>query len=197
MGTLQDGSVKRKADGKVDLVAPGTACNGKPDLSGARVAVTGSTRQAGGRRERDRPRHMIHVGIDVSPVPMASTHPDYLQVLKSQGLYDPLGDASRRAASLSRCRCQNILSRRQVLFFCCTSTTRRSVIFTDGRPLPPTSATSSWVTAGAGTATSTFLVVNSMGYTEQAWLEPTGHPHSEALKSERFKRLDTGCSYVH
>jgi hypothetical protein len=36
-------------------------------------------------------------------------------------------------------------------------------------------------------------VVTTTGFNDRSWLDDTGHPHSEALKTtERFRRLDFG-----
>jgi hypothetical protein len=37
------------------------------------------------------------------------------------------------------------------------------------------------------------LVVESTGYNDRTWLDPLGHPHTEALRTtERYRRLDFG-----
>jgi len=65
-------------------------------------------------------------------------------------------------------------------------------IFTDGRPLPETSQPA-WFGYSIGRWDGDSFVVTTAGFNDRSWLDDTGHPHSEALKTtERFRRLDFG-----
>jgi hypothetical protein len=62
-------------------------------------------------------------------------------------------------------------------------------IFTDGRPFPADPAPS-WLGYTVGRWADDALVAETIGLTEQTWLDEGGHPHSEALRvTERFRRM--------
>jgi hypothetical protein len=61
-------------------------------------------------------------------------------------------------------------------------------IFTDGRPFPADPAPS-WLGYTVGQWDGDTLVADTIGQTEQTWLDARGHPHSEGLRvTERFRR---------
>ena len=65
-------------------------------------------------------------------------------------------------------------------------------IFTDGRPFPrdpqPT-----WFGYSIGKWEGDAFVVESMGFNDQTWLDDSGHPHTDAMRTtERFQRRDFG-----
>jgi hypothetical protein len=61
-------------------------------------------------------------------------------------------------------------------------------IFTDGRPFPADPAPS-WLGYSTGRWDGNVLVAETIGLTEQTWLDESGHPHSDALRvTERFRR---------
>jgi hypothetical protein len=61
-------------------------------------------------------------------------------------------------------------------------------IFTDGRPFPADPAPS-WLGYTIGRWDGDTLVAETIGQTEQTWLDESGHPHSEAMRvTERFRR---------
>ena len=61
-------------------------------------------------------------------------------------------------------------------------------IFTDGRPFPADAAPS-WFGYSVGRWDGDVLVAETIGLTEEMWLDEVGHPHSEALRvTERFRR---------
>jgi hypothetical protein len=65
-------------------------------------------------------------------------------------------------------------------------------IFTDGRPLPEISQPA-WFGYSIGRWDGDRFVVTTTGFNDRSWLDDTGHPHSEAMKTtERFRRLDFG-----
>lgn len=65
-------------------------------------------------------------------------------------------------------------------------------IFTDGRALPVDPQPAWWGYSIARWDGNTFVVTTS-GFNDRSWLDDTGHPHSEALKTtERFRRIDFG-----
>lgn len=65
-------------------------------------------------------------------------------------------------------------------------------IFTDGRTLPA-GPQPAWFGYSIGRWEGDRFVVTTAGFNDRSWLDDTGHPHSEALKTtERFRRLDFG-----
>jgi polar amino acid transport system substrate-binding protein len=65
-------------------------------------------------------------------------------------------------------------------------------IHMDGRPLPK-NPNPSWMGYSVGRWERDTLVVETIGFTEQAWLDYDGHPHTEALRMiERYRRTNFG-----
>jgi hypothetical protein len=65
-------------------------------------------------------------------------------------------------------------------------------IFTDGRALP-VEPQPAWWGYSVGRWDGNVFVVTTSGFNDRSWLDDTGHPHSEALKTtERFRRIDFG-----
>ena len=63
-------------------------------------------------------------------------------------------------------------------------------IFTDGRPFPEDAAPT-WLGYSIGRWDGDTLVAETIGLTEETWLDDGGHPHSDALRvTERFRRSD-------
>lgn len=61
-------------------------------------------------------------------------------------------------------------------------------IFTDGRPFPEDPAPT-WIGYSIGRWEGDTLVAETIGLTEETWLDEGGHPHSDALRViERFRR---------
>ena len=65
-------------------------------------------------------------------------------------------------------------------------------IFTDGRKHPD-DPQPSWLGYSVGKWEGDWLVVDSIGFNDQSWLDAGGHTHSDALRvTERFHRRDFG-----
>jgi hypothetical protein len=65
-------------------------------------------------------------------------------------------------------------------------------IFTDGRMLPKVTSPA-WMGYSVGKWEGDTLVVDTIGYNDQSWLDDGGHPHTDALHTtERFRRPDAG-----
>ena len=65
-------------------------------------------------------------------------------------------------------------------------------VFTDGRtyPVDPQPA---WWGYSIGKWDGDAFVIETTGYNDKTWLDDTGHPHSDAMKTaERFRRIDFG-----
>ena len=69
-------------------------------------------------------------------------------------------------------------------------------IFTDGRPFPDDAAPT-WLGYSIGRWDGDTLVAETIGLTEETWLDDGGHPHSDALRvTERFRRRTAGMMDV-
>ena len=65
-------------------------------------------------------------------------------------------------------------------------------IFLDGRALE-TDPNPSWMGYSVGRWEGDTLVVESLGFNDRTWLDSSGHPHTEALRTtERYRRRDFG-----
>jgi hypothetical protein len=65
-------------------------------------------------------------------------------------------------------------------------------IFTDGRGLPE-EMNPTWLGYSVGRWEGDTLVITTAGFNDKTWLDFSGHPHSEALRTtERFHRRDFG-----
>jgi hypothetical protein len=65
-------------------------------------------------------------------------------------------------------------------------------IFVDGREHPK-DPQPSWMGYSIGRWDGDVLVVETVGFNDQTWLDGSGHPHSEAMRlTERFRRRDVG-----
>ena len=65
-------------------------------------------------------------------------------------------------------------------------------IHTDGRSLPK-DPEPSWMGYSVGKWERDTLAVETMGFTEQSWLDGSGHPRSESMHiAERYRRRDFG-----
>jgi hypothetical protein len=65
-------------------------------------------------------------------------------------------------------------------------------IFTDGRPFPA-DPQPAWFGYSVGTWEGDTFVVETKGFNDQTWLDDSGHPHTEAMRTtERFRRKDFG-----
>jgi hypothetical protein len=65
-------------------------------------------------------------------------------------------------------------------------------IFIDGRKLPD-DPQPAWLGYSVGKWANDWLVIDTIGFNDQAWLDALGHTHSDALHvTERFHRRDFG-----
>jgi hypothetical protein len=66
-------------------------------------------------------------------------------------------------------------------------------IFTDGRSLSDIDLPPAWFGYSIGKWEGDTFVVETAGFNDQTWLDDSGHPHTEAMRTtERFRRRDFG-----
>ena len=179
----------RTADGKANLAAPAPkAADGRPDLSGIwSVAAT-----AGGG-----PSYLSNIARDLPGGPPLQPWAKALHDQRKAA--EGAGRPSERClphgipdAMMVRNLPFKIIQNRDVTVILYEEFNNWRQIFTDGRthPVDPEPA---WFGYSVGRWDGDTLVVETMGFNDQSWLDDYGTPHSEALRTiERFRRLDFG-----
>jgi hypothetical protein len=196
----------RAPDGKPNLAAraPRTS-NGKPDLTGVWLAEPASIEELmrmapGGVSalgEGLPSKYFVNILADFKPedaplLPAAAE--SYRQHLQSAGKDFQTSrclPAGVPAANLLPIPFKLIQTPQQIVLLYEADTTFRQ-IFTDGRKLPD-DPQPSWLGYSVGRWEGDWMVVDSAGFNDKAWLDAFGHIHSDALRvTERFHRRDFG-----
>src|SRR5690349_6771487 len=171
--------IPRTPDGKPNLSAPvPRAPDGHPDLSGL---------------WRRNSKYPLNIAVDLDPgdvTPWAEAlfkqraddlAKDYMFVLCL-----PLGPGYATLADMAR-----IVQTPSLIAILHNDLSYRQ-IFMDGRALEK-DPNPSWMGYSVGRWDQDTLVVESTGFNDRTWLDPLGHPHTEALRTtERYRRLDFG-----
>jgi hypothetical protein len=177
--------IPRTPDGKPNLSAPAPrSADGKPDLSGIWRAPMGTV-------------YGQNIAAELKP---GDVQPWAEQVYQQRVLN--LGADSPRAhclpdpppfyhaASISR-----IVQASNLIMIVTEGISNSSVtrtIYTDGRGLPE-DPNPSFLGYSVGHWEGDTMVVTSAGFNDRTWLDGSGHPHTEALRTtERFHRRDFG-----
>ena len=172
--------IPRTPDGKPNLTAraPRTR-DGKPDLSGV--------------WERETDHYYNNAGADLKP---ADVKP-WAQALYQRRLADFSKDSMESQclplgpAALTNSDPVKFIQTPSLIVMLLEDLTYRQ-IHMDGRKLPK-NPNPSWMGYSVGRWDGDTLVVETSGYTERAWLDYDGHPHTEALRlTERYRRRDFG-----
>ena len=175
--------IPRTADGKPNLAAPAPRTpDGKPDLSGTWQTKGGYT----GNIARD-----LKPG-ELSFQPWASEL--YKHRVETQGKEDPqaycvLSGVPREHVVPYPFKILNSSGMIVILYEALHSYRQ---IFMDGRKLPK-DPNPSWMGYSVGRWDGDTLVVDSIGFVDNNWLDNSGHPGTESMKlTERFHRRDYG-----
>ena len=187
----------RTPDGKVNMTGPVPRVNGKPDLSGI-WQVAAEPRGAGlfGLGESPNSRYFRDILSDFKPGEEPLT-PEAREILRQHGqpgAFNPtlncLPDGVPHADLLPE-PFKIIQTPSEVLILYEVETTFRQ-IFTDGRK-QLTDPSPSWMGYSVGKWDGDTLVVDTVGFNDQSWLDARGHGHSEEMRiEERFHRRDYG-----
>ena len=184
---LKTQGIPRVADGKVNLTAPAPrTADGKPDLSGIwRMGGRGPGRDFG-------------YDYDVTQNDPSLVTP-WARGVRQQRLQE-----FRKESPLSHCMPVSVtfLNFRSMIRLVQTPelivtlhespNSPHRLIFLDGRALPK-DPSPTWLGYSAGHWEGDTLVVNSVGFNDQGWLDVGGNPQTESLKlTERFRRPDFG-----
>jgi hypothetical protein len=185
---LKTPGIPRLPNGKANLAAPAPrTADGKPDLSGV-----WETRGYSGERQ---------YGLDYNVAQMmpAGTLTPFAESARLKNLQN-----LRKDNPLSRCLPVSVsfLNLRSVTRFMQTPglivtlhespNSPHRLIFLDGRELPK-DPSPTWLGYSVGRWEGDTLVVTTIGFNDQGWLDVGGTPQTESLKlTERFRRTDFG-----
>jgi hypothetical protein len=174
--------IPRTSDGEPDMTAPAPRTrDGKPDLSGM---------WARGGADR----YYNNAAADLKPEDVKP----WAQALYERRLLDfgkdsmevqclPLGPAAVTTSFFDF----KFIQTPSLIVILLEDLTYRQ-IHLDGRQLPK-DPNPSWMGYSVGRWDGDTLVVETNGFTERSWLDYTGHPHTEALRTtERYRRRDFG-----
>jgi hypothetical protein len=190
--------VPRTKDGKANLSAraPRTR-DGQPDLSGIWRAAPDPQGKPEGVENEVFPRYFVNIAKDLNPqdiVLRPSADRLFKERLASEGKIAaeahcvPVGVPGISTFPLPFKIVQNP---RLIIILYEKDTTYRQ-IFMDGRPLP-SDPNPSFMGYSIGRWDADTLVVESVGFRDDGWLDRMGHPHSDHLHlTERYRRRDFG-----
>lgn len=193
-----DTSIPRTKDGQPNLSARAARTpDGKMDLSGVWLVDPDPTGKPQGVENAVFPRYFINLAADLKPeeVPIRPAAEALLKKrFASQGkelpgsYCKPTGVPMLNTVPLPF---KIIQTPRLILILYEENTVFRQ-IFLDGRR-PIKDAEPRFMGYSSGRWEGDVLVVETVGFNDQTWLDGMGHPHSEALRViERFRRRDAG-----
>ena len=184
----------RTADGRPNLTAPAPRTpDGKPDLSG----IWQRPRRGGGipgtpGTAANAPRNGIAEGVEVLFQPWA------------EALYKARADNNSKGTPSERCLPHGItkavsvpepfkiVQTQDLLVILLEEFNHYRQVFTDGRRVPQ-NRTPTWLGYSVGRWEGDTLVVETVGFVDDTWLDFRGHPATDALRIiERFRRADFG-----
>ncbi len=190
--TLPD--TPRTADGKPNLAAPvPTADDGKPDLSGIWRRQRGLNSPRGDSAGLPgRIDHYMPAGAEIPLRPEAAAL--YGQRSANLGKGRPserclphgIPDAMLYGGPMK------IVQNRRLTIILFEEFNHYRQLFTDGRAFPQ-DPQPTWFGYSVGRWDGDAFVVDSMGFNDQTWMDDSGLPHTDALRTtERFRRRDFG-----
>ncbi len=190
--------VPRDASGTPNLraAAPRTPA-GTPDLSGVWKSDSDPDGIRGGIEGIIAPRYMIDMTRDVPQLATLMT-PAAAAIHQARVANNLRDNPAIRCLPLGVPRLDSythpfkIVQTPGLVIVLYESQTLFRQIFTDGRRLPE-DPQPAWLGYSVGRWEGDTFVVQTAGFTDQTWLDGTGHPHSEAMRlTERFTRRDVG-----
>lgn len=196
---VPDPAIPRVA-GKPDLTAPAPHTrDGKPNLSGIWMPDTEALPPEVHTVEGDHPfpRYMINIAADLKPedVPFQPWAAE---------LFERRTQGGRKASPMAYCKPTGvpwinsiplpykIVQTPQLILILYEESTVFRQIFLDGRR-PMQDAVPRYMGYSTGRWDGADLIVDTVGVTDQSWLDGLGHPHTDRLHLiERFRRRDAG-----
>lgn len=199
----KDPRIPRTRDGKPNLTAPAPRLNGKPDLSGLwqaeRTPVSEMTRVLGEDTAKvqvdltDVTKYMINVFWDVKPSD-APLRPEAAAVTKQRAGQDFLTARCLPGGVPAGFLVEPfkiIQASRQIAVISGIGDPTRQ-IYLDGRSLPQ-DPQPTWMGYSVGTWQGDTLAVETVGITDESWLDSFGHPRSPSMHiREQYRRRDFG-----
>jgi hypothetical protein len=177
-------NIPRTSDGKPNLMAPAPRTTaGQPDLSGLWEKTSNySNNVTAGLKPGDiQPWAQALVARRTEDLGKDHMIPQCL----------PLGPGYITDGGSTAGGIMKIIQTPALIVFLSQDMTYRQ-IYLDGRALEA-APNPSWMGYSVGHWEGDTLVVDSNGYNDRTWLDHSGHPHSEALRTtERYRRLDFG-----
>jgi hypothetical protein len=177
--------IPRLANSQPNLAAPAPRTpDGTPDFSGVWNRIS--------------PKYRINIAADLKPNDVQPWARDLVRERTENlgkdamtALCLPLGPAYTTDADGTGGGMMKIVQTPTLIIILNPDLTYRQ-IYMDGRPLE-SSPNPSWMGYSVGHWDGDTLVVESFGYNDRTWLDTTGHPHTEALRTtERYRRRDFG-----
>ncbi len=184
---LRDPNLSRTPDGKPILTAPAPkTSDGKPDLSGIWRVVSDKYL-----------RNLAADNVRVSFTPGAAAL--YNERQSNNGKDRPSDRCLPRgvpAALLVRDHPWKIVQTSGVILMLYDESLHHRQIFLDGRGFPEDTIPT-WFGYSIAKWEGDSLVVETMGFNEETWVDDGGHPHSDAMHViERFRRRNVGTLEV-
>jgi hypothetical protein len=193
-----DASVPRTPDGQPNLSAPAPrTSDGKPDLSGIWLPDPDPKGNRGGVENIILPRYFVNITADLKPedVPFQpAAEAVFKQRLQNQGKDSPVAHCKPSGLPIvnSVPLPYKIIQMPRLIVILYEENTVFRQIFMDGRRLVK-DAEPKFMGYSSGKWEGDTLVVETVGFNDQTWLDGMGHPHSDALRViERFRRRDAG-----
>lgn len=184
----------RRADGSPDLLAPAPRTpDGKPDLSG----IWMRPRRGGGipgvpPPAANAPNNGIADGVEVLFQPWAA------ELYRTRAENNGKGTPSERCLphgitkAVSVPEPFKVVQTPELIVILHEEFNHYRQVFTDGRRVPE-NRTPTWLGYSLGRWEGDSLVVDTVGFVDETWLDFRGHPATDALHlAERYRRLDFG-----
>jgi hypothetical protein len=195
--SMPDRSISRTAAGKVDRPTRAEKEHRDSDLSGVWIPDMEPLPPGVQTVEGDQPfpRYMINIAADMKPedVPLQPRAAEILeQRLADSGRISPMAVCKPTGVPWinSMPLPYKIVQTPTLVLILYEADTVFRQIFLDGRE-PGEDAVPRWMGYSTGRWENGELVVDTVGLTDQSWLDGMGHPHSERLRvTERFRRRD-------
>jgi len=191
-------SIPRTRDGKPNLAARAPkAADGKSDLSGVWLADPDPKGTRLGVENMVFSQYFVNIAADMKPqdVPFQS----WAQALFTKRLQNDGKDSPQTHCKPTGVPMVNavplpykIIQTPKLILILYEENSVFRQIFLDGRQ-PVKDAEPRWMGYSSGKWEGDTLVVNTVGFNDQTWLDAMGHPHTENLHLiERFRRRDAG-----
>lgn len=185
--------IPRTPDGKPNMTAPAPkTADGKPDLTGLWNHMRGENPPARGEDGTESVLHYMPKGTELPFQPWAAAL--YKQHVDTSGAARPSGFCLPHSVpdAFVHGGPKRIIQTPSMVAILFEQMTNFRQIFMDGRGHPDITIPA-WFGYSIGKWDGDALVVDTVGFNDQSWLDDAGHPHSDALHTtERFTRADFG-----